>query len=483
MVVLAILIVGKIESTNMESSRTWIVFSALSGAEIRRLEVFLDSPYHNQREDVKRLLVVMRAARKEGDVPEMELVWKGVYPGKPFQLADLRHLLNYFLRAVERFLVLRKMDEDEAMGSMLLAEAYLDHDLGELAGSRLRRATQQIGKMKGGGPERIQHGIRRAELDYKSHAAKGRSFKAGLQEISDQVDRWFAAQKLKYACTMLSQRNVFKADYELDFISEIVDRVSAGQLRDEPLVAIYFATYRMLMEDDSRIAFQEQIQLLEQYGDLLSHPDLRSLYLMSINFWIRQLNRGAQDAAERVYQLYQKGLGEGWLIQNNELSPYTYKNVVAAGLKLKEYREVGRFIEQYRKRLPEGVRYSYYQTSLAEVELAQGHWREVLRILRFVQHRDPLAQLRARIMQIKAGYELGEIQIIEYQLDNLRQLLRRRKELAYHREAYANFERFLRRLLSLMPGDSKQEEKLIGEIRSTDPLPESEWLVKKVEMP
>ena len=165
----------------MESSRTWIVFSSLSGAEVRRLEIFLDSPYHNQREDVRRLFALMRSARKEGIVPEMGSAWQLIYPEKPFRLVDMRHLLNYFLRSLESFLVLRKMDEDEAMGSMLLAEAYMDHDLEELAGSRLRKATQQIGKMKGGGPERIQHGIRRAELDYKSHAAKGRSFKKRVQ--------------------------------------------------------------------------------------------------------------------------------------------------------------------------------------------------------------------------------------------------------------------------------------------------------------
>lgn len=467
----------------MEASRTWIVFCSLSGPEIRRLESFLDSPYHNQRDDVKQLFVELRKARNNSETPVKEELWEQVYPGTPFHLPDLRHLLNYLLRAIETFLTLRKLDQDQAYQSLLLAEAYLDHDLEELSNSRLRKASRQIEGSQGIGADRLLHGIRRSELDYKSHAIKGRSFRAGLQEISDRVDKWFAVQKLKYACTMLSQRNVFKADYELDFIADIIDRVAKGSFVDEPMIMIYYATYRMLMEDHSTVAFEEQIRLLDTHGGLFSHPDLRSLYLMSVNFWIRQLNRGSQDAANQVYQLYQKGLEEGWLFENNELSPYTYKNVVTAGLKLKEYSKVGRFIEQYKKRLPEGVRYSYYQSGLAEVELAQGHWKEVLKILRFVQHRDPLAQLRARIMQIKAGYELGGIEIVEYQLDNLRQLLRRRKELAYHREAYANFERFLRRLLSLMPGEAKQAEKLELEIKETDPLPEQEWLLLKVRQP
>lgn len=106
-----------------------------------------------------------------------------------------------------------------------------------------------------------------------------------------------------------------------------------------------------------------------------------------------------------------------------------------------------------------------------------------MRILRFVQHSDPLTQLRARIMQIKSGFELGEIQVVEYQLDNLRQLLRRRKELAYHREAYANFERFLRRLLSMTPGQDKQVEKLRMDILNADSLPEYDWLLGKVGGP
>ncbi len=467
----------------MESSRGWIVFSALSGAELKRLEVFLASPYHNQREDVRQLFSYFRELAGRNEVPEKQEVWRVIYPGMPFHQADFRHLLNYFLRATESFLILRKLDQDPSAQGLLLAESYLDHHLEDLANSRLRKVSRQIESAKHLGADRILHTIRRSELDYKSHAIGGRSFRAGLQEVSDEVDKWFVLQKLKYACTMLSQRNIFKADYELDFISEILGRVEKGGFEDAPLVRIYYATYRILTEEDSQLAFEEQLLLLEKYGDLLSKQDLRALYLVSVNFWIRQLNRGAQDAARQVYQLYQKGLEEEWLFENGELSPYSYKNMVAAGLKLGEFRTVAGFIEKYKDRLPEGMRYSYYQTSLAEVELAQGHWREVLRILRYVQHSDPLTQLRARIVQIKAGFELGEMQVIEYQLDNLRQLLRRRKELAYHREAYANFERFLRRLLSLVPDQESQVEKLVSDIRETDPLPEQDWLLLKVRQP
>lgn len=467
----------------LKSSRVWNVFMALSGAEIKRLEVFLASPYHNQREDVRMLFSLFREARSCQGSLELAEIWADIYPGKPFHQADLRHLLNYLLKGIESFLLFRKLDEDKAFKDLLIAEAYLDHDLEDLANSRLQRVSRQIDDARHIGPDRILHRIRRSELDYKSHAINGRSFRAGLQEISDQVDQWFTVQKLKYACTMLSQRNVFKADYELDFVSEIVSRVSEGAHNAEPLVKIYYATYRILTEDQSLSAFEEQNMLLEEHGDLLSQQDLRALYLISVNFWIRQLNSGSQDAARQVYELYQKGLKERWLFENRELSPYTYKNVVAVGLKLGEYLEVGRFIEQYKERLPDGMRYSYFQTSLAEVELAQGHWKEVLRILRFVQHSDPLTQLRARIMQIKSGFELGEIQVVEYQLDNLRQLLRRRKELAYHREAYANFERFLRRLLSMTPGQDKQVEKLRMDILNADSLPEYDWLLGKVGGP
>ena len=72
---------------------------------------------------------------------------------------------------------------------------------------------------------------------------------------------------------MLSQRKVFQAEYELDLLPEVLERISAGHFLDEPLVAIYHATYRMLLGDASVSAFEDQVQLLDQHGRLLQAPD------------------------------------------------------------------------------------------------------------------------------------------------------------------------------------------------------------------
>jgi hypothetical protein len=85
--------------------------------------------------------------------------------------------------------------------------------------------------------------------------------------------------------------------------------------------------------------------------------------------------------------------------------------------------------------------------------------------------------LRSRILQIRAGFELEEFRLIESQLENLRQLLSRKKELAYHREAYRNFERFLRRLMALSPDDDR--EAFLSELEGTEIVAEKDWLEEK----
>ncbi|MEM7039298.1 MAG: hypothetical protein AAF570_20150, partial [Bacteroidota bacterium] len=183
---------------------------------------------------------------------------------------------------------------------------------------------------------------------------------------------------------------------------------------------------------------------------------------------------GAGEFLAEVYQLYKRGLDEGWLFERGQLTPWTYKNVVSAGLKLKDLDWVGEFIERYRTDLPEAAEVTFYRYCRAEFQFAKGEYRAVLRTFRFLQLKDPLTHLRARILQIKACFELGEFQLLEAQLENLRQLLRRKKELVYHREAYRNFERFLRRRMGLTPSDDRSA--YLRDLAATEIVAEREWL-------
>lgn len=463
----------------LEKSRLWKVFLVLSRAELKRLKVFLASPYQNQREDVCAVIELLMQVNKQRKMPSGEEFWEFVYGNEDFSPDNLRHLMNYTLQAIERFLVHQDFAKDKFSQQWRLAEIYQNKGLEDLTETTLNRSFKTLKGQKIPESDRLLRQFQYHQLRFRAHDEKGRSFRSGLQELSDSLDVWFVAQKLKQACAMLSQRKMFQADYQLELLEPVVETAARSAMKDEPLVAVYLATYFMLLHPEDEDFFVRQTTLLGQHQGLLSSEDQRTLYLMAVNYCIARLNKGEKEYLQEVYHLYQLGLKDGWLYEKNELSPWTYKNIVSAGLKLGDHTGVEGFIEKYRDRLPDEFRFIFSQYNLAELQLARGEWQKVLRSLRFLQIKDPLTSLRARIAQIKAGFELGEIQLIEHQLDNLRQLLRRKKELTYHKTSYRNFERLVHKLIRIRPGDELGRERFLEEVDSAELLVEGEWLREK----
>ena len=89
-------------------TQVYELLSCFSPAEKKRISRFLNSPYHNVREDVQKLFAYLIAVRDvEGPLMERTAVFDHLFPGQPFEDAKLRHSLSYLKKKLERFLTIK----------------------------------------------------------------------------------------------------------------------------------------------------------------------------------------------------------------------------------------------------------------------------------------------------------------------------------------------------------------------------------------
>lgn len=462
-----------------KSSKLWRALSVFSKKELGRLHRFLLSPYFNTRKDVTVLFELLWKALKKGNAPENEALWKAVFGDQPYEVKAFRHLQSYLLKLVEDFMVVEGKMKNRAEGRLELAKRYGEHGFKGLEASALHQAQKALASEGLRDTGHFERALAYNALQYNAVSVQQRSLREELLDWSGALDDFFVLAKLRQACSMIAQRRVFKTEMRLGFLEEVLKRVESADYEAKASIDIYFQAYRMLTAEKGAQHYSRLVEELETHSGLFPITEVRSLYLMAINFCIRSLNQGHGSYGAEVFQLYMKGLQDGWLLENNRLSPWTYKNIVSAGLKLQRFDAVADFIENYRTFLASEFQVDFYRYCIAELHFGRREFQLVLRTLRYVQIRDPLTNLRARILQIKAAYELQEFQQVEYQLDNLRQLLRRKKDLAYHKGQYVEFERLTRRVLQARPDDKAQWKKLRNEIASFKGLVEREWLLDK----
>jgi hypothetical protein len=99
-----------------------------------------------------------------------------------------------------------------------------------------------------------------------------------------------------------------------------------------------------------------------------------------------------------------------------------------------------------------------------------------------VEIEDLFTNIDAKVTLIKTYVEEEEYERLDYLLENLGQLLRRKKVMAYHQANYSNFISFVKKLVNLKTYDPGRRKKLVHDIEKAEILTEREWLLEKVEL-
>lgn len=464
----------------MKKSRLSLVLYALTTKERKHFRKFLTSPFHNQRDEIRELYEIL-LVEEDTDELAKEHVWQKLNPGTPYKDARMRHIMSELLELVNDFLAWTSITSNPDRKQLEVSREYLSRGLDkQFLVNWNKRGAQKAGRL---------HQVDNALLDFEwaqlmagLGPSIGRKQQEDISRHFEGLDEWIALQKLRQAMSFVSHQQLFESGStsKIRFWEGIQSDITPEWRSQVPLLELFEAAYLLLEQQDERTFFELQ-QLLETHGPGIHPTELRTLYLIAINYCVKQLNSGKDRYLSILYQIYLNGLEASWLLEKGELSPWTYKNIVSVGLKLKHYDQVETFIESYRKQLPVTYRDDFFQHSRAEVYFARAAYRQVLRTMLHVQIKDPITRLRNRIIRIKACYELGEIGLLESQLDSFIQLLRWEKRSAYHREHYLDFVSNMRQMIRIPPRSSEAINVFRAHLESGKSFIEKAWLMEKVD--
>ncbi len=464
-------------SNNFNNNKLFSLLKTFSVVELTRLKKFLQSPYHNRRNDVILLLdSIVPHLLDEKKLTKKHLHEK-IFPNTPFVDADIRHLMSYLKKLVELFLIQEEMADDSSYQNIQLLKAYRKRKLNKHYHSQELKTQTRLRNSSFKGYDFYNNSYQFSLEQYTSSVLKTKNIQEELQQLSNRTDEFYIINKLKQACNAFGHKIVLKVDYQLHFIEPIVAYIE--QLDDiPPAINIYYNTYQMITSGDATY-FEQLKQLIVNHATLFPPEEMRDIYLLAINFCIKQLNTGNIAYVREVFDLYQSGLQSEVLLEHGILTPWTYKNIAAAGMKLEEYEWVAQFLEHYKSAVTAEYREPFYRYNLAKLNFAQGQFKVANRLLYETEIKDLFTHLDAKVIVIKSNYELGKEEFLDHLLENFKQFLRRKEVLTYHKKNYSNFIKLMRKLIYLKAFEDKA--KLVEEINAAEILTEREWLLAQVK--
>ncbi|MFN7116562.1 MAG: hypothetical protein ACK4TA_07150 [Saprospiraceae bacterium] len=467
----------------MQNSHLIVVLKTFSKKELRDLEKWLESPSHNQRQDVLSLfqyLATNDALDSEKHLKK-EKIYGKIFPREPFDDAKLRQTIHFLFKAVEEFLIYQKMQEDVTQSQLTLASIYRQRKLDKAFKKSVRIVEELQTKLPYRNQQYLHSEYLLQQEKYLFLEGKERTIKMNLQEVSDALDASFIADKLRQSCNMLAHQMLYKASYNMGLLEAVLHYIEDNQLTDNPAIGFYYYIYKTLTEEDNATHFEALNEQIQVASHLFPQEEMRGIYLHAINYCIVRLNSGQEAYFRKAFELYKKGIEEKILLTNNTIDPYLFRNVTAVGLKLKEFTWVDFFIHNYKDYLVEEHRENFFKFNLARLRVEQNNYDSAIQLLAATDFDDVLIHLSAKTMLLKIYYELEEIDALESLLESMRTYLNRKELVGSYRPIYQNIIRYTKKLVRLNPYDKARKEKLRQEILNVNPLPERPWLLKQLD--
>lgn len=469
----------------MQKSVLVEIIRSLNKKEVREIQKWLQSPAHNQRQDVVRLFeyLVKTASGNQEELLAKTAIWPGLFPGEAFDDARIRQTMYFLLKSTEEYLAFTELSKDTVHIQTVLLKVYRNRLLERPFRHMMEaaRKRQQTSPYRNSIFLREQH-ILEQEL-YFYLGTRKRDLDINLQETTDALDLAYIADKLQIACRMLAHKSVNKqANYNMGLLEPTLEYVEEQGLLKEPAVAVYYYGFKALTEKESDPFFTELEKCIFEHGHLFPLAELREIYLLAINYCVGRFNSGETDYAKRAFDLFRKGFEDNILLENNLISRFTFGNAIAFALRLKEYDWVEKFIQQFQHNLEEKYRRSVVHFNQSRLYFEKGDYDMAQRLLIQFEYDDMLLNIIAKTMLLKIYYEQGEFDAFESLLESMRIYLQRKEALDTHRKtAYKNLISIMKKLLHLNPYSKTQTERLRALVVETNPLMERDWLLRQLD--
>ncbi len=468
----------------MQNSRLIVLCQILSKKEIRDFRKYIATPFFNQRADVIQLFEYLAECLFEYDIiPDKEQIHRKVYPDQAYSDHQVRLILSFCFKHLDQFLIHQAYFSDKVKSKIKLLEAYRKRNLSK----HFQRSMEDVWKMHQKSAVRnadyFNDSLQILQEEYQYTSTSQRTGAQNLQRISDNMDIAYFTLKLRQTCLSLSHQAVYNTEYHFGMVEEVVHYIEAQKLLNIPAIAIYYYCYKALTQPNQTQYFEQLKKTLFEKHQLFPETEMRDLFLLTINYCIKRINKGHQRFEKEVLDLYKEGLRQEYLMTNGLLSRFTYQNICSIALKLKDYDWVGQFNPQYKDRLEKQYRESAYSYNMARLEYARKNYSAVLDLLQKSNFKDLLINLDAKAIALKTYYELEEITLLQSHLDAMKNFIHRKKIMAYHRESYLILIYFTRQLLELNSFDRTARQQLLAEVEGTKAMAQKAWVLEQIRGP
>ena len=459
------------------SSKISTYLGSLTSNQLRKLSLFIHSPYHCSHHPTQHLFNLLSRPPMLSD-PQL---YARIYPESDYDNGRLRVLRANLVKLVKKFLVIEQIEQDKVRQNMILLEALESHQLYAEQERVIENGLKEIGEAWSISSAYTSATLLKAKFDLFLKIGN-RSSSLPFAQLFDSMDTAYLSDRLKYLCSLASGKEIIPLNDSLEQKSHWTHLLSENIKQQQPIVQIYHQIF-LLFSDQSQ-DYQSVLDLVHQGEKRIGKGDLTNIYGFLMNYFNRSYMHGDKAFLPLMLRTYQKMLNRGLIFDQETHSAHHFKNICMLGARLEEFDWTEQFIESHQDRLPQEVRIGLYHYCHGLIAFARGSFSTAKKHLLKADFLDAHYRATHNLLLIRVYYLSEDDRPFANLCHTLNQFTRRNKKLGQtYKDSVLNFIGFVRRLQSLRTGIPAvgSHQALLIEISQCSPLMDKQWLIDELQ--
>lgn len=472
----------------MDDSKFYKFLKSLNNKELRKFRKYLESPYFNTNQTLLALFSAFEnhLLDDKSSPLQKETVWDLIYPNESFDYDRLRKLLHLLMVFGEDFLAQMAYDDNSAHRVHYLLQMLHRKEMDEFIHSTIQSGLTILKK------ENNRNGTYYYDLysieKYKyileniesARVKKLNIQKLNISEIDGHLNHFYFSEKLKYYCLLLSWSKMTNVDLEVTLIPEIVSKIANSKLMEIPAIAIYYQIYLTFIDPTDESHYFNLKNLIKNQLHLFPQEEARDVMNSAINYTIQKQNQGFLKFSIENFELWKEALKRNVVLINDELSPWSFKNIVTLALRLDEYEWTEHFIKDYGIKINKEFRENAINYNQAILFFYKKEYNKAIPLLQKVQFDEVNYGLGAKSILLAIFYELDEFETLGSLYESFKLFVKRNKNITDDRKkSYLELINFTKKLYEVNL-DKTNLKKLKAQIENSQAM-SKKWLVEKVD--